>query len=280
MIGLKERIKYLFFIFLIIFLAPSLVRTEPLLTIVFLDVGEGESIYIDTPTNEKILVDSGNTITGSRVVDFLKSKGIKTLDAVFITHPHQDHMGGIFHILPNFYIKAIYDNGQAIPDDTDCDIYRWYEEAVRKDNYKPVKAGDVFHYGDIKIHVLWPKSPESPDWNANSLVLKALYGNKSFLFMGDGNTTVERSLLDDKADLKAQVLKVGHHGANDTTGMDFLRAVSPSFAVISINKNNVIGYPSHEVLKRLHKEGIKILTTYNDNNIKFTSNKEGLYYLK
>jgi competence protein ComEC len=246
------------------------------LIVIFRDVGEGEAIYLETPTDEKILVDTGNPISGHDVVDFLKKRGIRSLDAIFITHPHPDHMGGIFHILPRFDVGSVYDNGQPIPENPDSEIYRWYEEAVRYGNYSAVKAGDLFQYGDVKIQVLWPRSPLSSDWNANSLVLKVVYGDVAFLLMGDANTFVENALLDAKVDLRAQVLKVGHHGAADATSKEFLERVSPAYAVISINDDNIRGYPDTEVVKRLEDKGIEIFFTYHDGDIEFILNRQGI----
>lgn len=265
----KSTVFFLFFIF---FLSPSFLDQawgEKYLKVTFLDVGEGDAIYIETPTKERVLIDTGNPATGYRVVEFLKEKGIDSLDAIFITHPHADHMGGIFQILPEFGVKVLYDNGQPIHEKPDCNIYRWYVETARDNKYKAVAAGDVFQFGDVKIHVIWPKSPASSDWNINSLVLRVVYGKVAFLLMGDANRIVEKALLEERVDLKAKVLKAGHHGAIDATSEKFLKTVSPEFAVISINEKNVRGYPHRDVLKRLKDQKVKTLTTFSQGNLTF-----------
>lgn len=269
-----RRFKRLrFFLFLAItLLCPSEATSLPPLYITFLNAGEGEAIYLETPTEDRILIDTGNPMTGYRVVDFLRARGVKSINALFITHPHPDHMGGIFQILPAFDIKAIYDNGQPIPDSFDCDIYRWYGEVVRKGkvkrvNYSPVRAGYPFQYGDVRIEVLWPDRPASPDWNTNSLVLKVIYGKVTLLLMGDANKSVEKQLLDSGANLRANVMKVGHHGAIDATSEDFLNAVSPEYAVIVVDGGNIRGYPHPEVLERLKGRDIRILMTSTHGNI-------------
>lgn len=267
------RSKRAFFLFFFIFfLSPSFLHQtwgEKHLKVTFLDIGEGDAIYIETPTKERVLIDTGNPATGYRVIDFLKEKGVESLDAIFITHPHADHMGGVFQILSSLDVKVLYDNGQSISEKPDCDIYRWYVETVRDKNYKAVAAGDVFQFGNMKIHVIWPKSPVSSDWNVNSLVLKVIYGKVAFLLMGDANRIVEDALLEERVDLKAEVLKVGHHGALDATSEKFLNAVSPEFAIISINEKNARGYPHRDVLKRLTELKVKTLTTFSQGNLTF-----------
>ena len=273
--GMK-RIKgislHLFFITSFWLIFSPLAFGSNLLTVTFLDVGEGDAIFIETPQSDTILIDAGNPMTGSLIVDFLNRKGVNRLTSLFITHPHPDHMGGIFQILPRFDIGTIYDNGQPIADLPNNDLYRWYKESVRTANYKPVAAGDVFQYGNVTISVLWPKSAMSGNWNENSLVLKIVYGKTAFLLMGDANTFVEKALLNEAVDLKAQVLKVGHHGAQDATSREFLEAVAPAYAVISVNDRNVRGYPAVEVTKRLKNKGIKTFLTYRSGNIVFTLN--------
>lgn len=269
MVKFKRTTFYIFLALFLLLFPFSQARADAYLTVIFLDVGEGDAIYLETPTTERLLVDTGNPMTGYRVVDFLKDKGIKTLDAIFITHPHLDHMGGIFQIIPRFDVKALYDNGQPIPENPDCDIYRWYKEVIREGNYKPIVAGDFFQYGDVRIQVLWPRDPTSSNWNVNSLVLKVTYGRVAFLFMGDANTDVEEALLNKGIDLKANLLKVGHHGAIDATSERFLKAVSPKFAVISADAKNIKGYPHPDVLSRLKKYRVKIFTTFSHGNLTF-----------
>lgn len=260
------RFKIFYRFLFVSLLFVSEVSAEPSLYVTFLDVGEGDAIYIETSAQERILIDTGNPMTVFRTVDFLKKKDIRSLDALFITHPHVDHMGGLFSILPAFEVRAIYDNGQSGADGFGCDVYRCYNEIIRQGNYSPVKAGNIFRYGDVVIQVLWPRGTMSPDWNTNSLVLKMTYGDIVFLFMGDANIDVENVLLKEE-DLKAHVLKVGHHGAADATGNDFISAVSPDYAVISVNAENFRGYPAPAVLKKLRSNNRRVMLTYSCGNI-------------
>lgn len=264
--------------FLILFLfIPSIGFCKEYLKVVFLDVGEGEAIYINMPSGENILIDTGNPATGYRVAEFLRKRGVTTITAIFITHPHPDHMGGVFHILPSFKVEAIYDNGQPIPEMPECDIYQWYHEFVRSGNYRSLRRGEVFFFGEVKVEVLWPEPPLSSQWNENSLVLKLTYGKVAFLLMGDATKGVERALLERDVDLEASVLKVGHHGSKDTLYEGFLKGVSPQYAVISINRGNIRGYPYGENLKLLKKHGVKLYTTYEHGNITFITDGDRIW---
>ncbi len=245
------------------------------LKVYFLDVGEGESSLIITPEGKSILIDAGNVVTGFRVVEFLKKQKISTLDAVIITHPHPDHMSGIFAVASLINIKKKYDNGQPFENSQCPDIMRWYTEFFRKGDYNVLKRGESLQIGSVELKVLNPEKPDS-DWNSNSLVILLTYGSTRFLFMGDAPIKVERELLRRGDPVSADVLKVGHHGASDVLSSDFLNRVNPTFAVISINKNNIRGYPAKSVLRKLRNRGIGTYLTYQHGTVLFTSDGEGL----
>ncbi len=264
---------------LILFLGLTCTRVVlavPPLEVTFLDVGEGDAIYIRTPQGKTLLVDAANPATAGRIVEFLRSRGVETIHSVFITHPHPDHMGGIFQLLSTFDVERVYDNGQPIEDMPRCDIYRWYVESVRTlGHYRALRRGQTIRYGDTKVEVLWPERPEPGGWNHNSLVLRLTYRGRVFLLMGDALTTTEAELLRREPSLKADVLKAGHHGSMDTLSKEFLQSVSPSYVVISVNMDNPRGYPSREVLERLDRTGMKTLVTHRDGNIGFLVDRNG-----
>jgi competence protein ComEC len=239
------------------------------LRVFFLDVGEGDAIYLETQ-EKKILVDTGNLITGYRVVNFLKERDIRQLDALIITHPHPDHMGGVFHVLQHLIVNELYDNGQPLEESTE-DIYRWYTELYRGKNYRALMAGEIIKAGDALIAILWPEKL-SQDWNENSLILRVTHGEVVFLLMGDAGIETEKALLNEDLPLGADVLKVGHHGARGTTSEVFLEAVSPTYAVISINEGNMRGYPDPNVVEKFIQKGIKFFYTYRNGDIGFESN--------
>lgn len=260
---------YILLIFILLILYPiSTFGDVKNLRIHFLDVGEGDSILIETPEGENILVDTGNLISGYKVVKYLKQNKIQTLDYLILTHPDLDHIGGAFFILQMLKVKNIYDNGQNLLDNY-SNIYRWYEELVRKDkNYKTLKAKDALYIGDVTLKVLWPpQSFFSSDFNTNSLVIMLKYEKFRCLLTGDLTIIGEREILKEKIDLKADVLKVGHHGANDANSEEFLMAVAPRIAILSVNRVNIRGYPAEEVISRLRKLGIQLYRTDEDGDI-------------
>ena len=238
------------------------------LKVFFLDVGEGEAIYFET-AKHKILVDSGNLITGLKVVKFLKKRGVDQLDALIITHPHPDHMGGIFHVVQQIDIKARFDNGQSLSQEKD-DLYRWYIELFRNNNYQALSAGDQLQFGDIKLQVLSPNKL-SGNWNQDSLVIKVIHNDITLLLMADAGIATENKLLNSKVAVKADILKIGHHGSLGTSSADFLDSVLPKYAVISTNKNNLRGYPNKQVIKRINQKNIQLFYTYKHGDIVFKS---------
>jgi competence protein ComEC len=255
----------------LLWLISSSVRSAPL-TITFLDVGEGEAIFIRNG-NYSVLVDSGNVMTGSRVKAFLHSQGVRELDMTIITHAHLDHMSGIFHLLPGLELGRRYDNGQALPVG---DIFRWYQEFFRSGDYHVLAVGDELHMQDAQLTVLNSTLEGRTSLNRNSLVLRILHGEVTMLLMGDADATVEHDLLEKGAGLKAQLLKTGHHGSTYSSSNSFLDAVAPDYAVISIDKDNSRGYPSAEILKRFDERNIITLATYEQGKITFHSDGKTL----
>ncbi len=167
-------------------------------------------------------------------------------------------------------MEKIYDNGQDLSGvRKTCAIYRWYEDLVRKrKNYAVLISGDSLTLGSVTLEVLWPQEiSTSSDFNAFSLLLMVKGGGFSCLLTGDLTAMGERELLRRKANLKADVLKVGHHGAEDTTSEEFLEAASPGIAVISVDRDNFWGYPSAKVLQRLKKAGVKVYRTDREGDI-------------
>ena len=235
----------------------------------FINVGEGDSILLEIE-GKSALIDTGNLISGPRLVKYLKGKGIEKLNYLILTHPHPDHIGGVFFILPGLKVEKIYDNGQDLGGvRKTCAIYRWYEDLVRKrKNYAVLISGDSLTLGSLTLEVLWPPGvPTSSDFNAFSLVMMVRGGGFSCLLTGDLTASGERELLKRGVNLKADVLKVGHHGAEDATTEEFLETVSPRMAVVSVDEANVWGYPSEEVLERLEKAGAKVYRTDRDGDI-------------
>lgn len=267
----KIRIFVLFGFF--IFFVSCAFAQEPVLRIHFIDVGEGDSIFIQVPDGQTLLVDAGNLISGYRAVEYLKESGVQHLDFLIFTHPHLDHIGGAFFVLPMMDVEKVYDNGQDLANLAKyLDVYRWYEELVRSgENYNALNAGERLLLGDVTLDVLWPPQPPVfADFNANSLAIMLKYGDFRCLLTGDLTIPGEEKLLERGLDLKADVLKVGHHGNLDANCEEFLRNVSPGAAVISADDAEYLKHASEEVLGRLTKAGAAIFRTDRDGDVVLT----------
>ncbi len=273
---MKKTFIVLAILFALFFVGSCL--SEKKVQIHFLDVGEGDAVLIQTPNNKTVLIDAGNLLSGYTITKFLKKKGIKRIDHVFLTHYDLDHIGGIFYLAQEFDIKHIYDNGQILTEwSKSSDVYRWYENLIRKrPTYSFLKERDSVVVDNISFDVFWPRKDfVSSGFNENSLVLKMNYGKFSCLFTGDLPIKQEQDLLNRHADIDSDVLKVGHHGNNDSSLPKFLRTVSPKVSVISVNNDNVRGYPSKQTLLELKKVRSKIYRTDKHGDIVVKATKKG-----
>ena len=256
--------------------------------VIFVDVGEGDSTIIITPNSKVVLIDTGNLYMGFKVYRLLKEKfRVNRISAIFLTHHHLDHIGGAFWLLQIMKVDRLYDNGYSISRFALSlpfwdDIFFWYEKVIRYANIKRVilKQGDRIDIDGVSFFILHPDKLYS-DMNLSSLVIKMVYDGVSFLFMGDANKKVEEKLLKEYSSyyLRADVLKVGHHGAYDATGYDFIKTVSPKYAIISVDRRNRRGYPSKKVLKLLYDFGVKVFITYKQKDISFGIRKKEVKYL-
>jgi competence protein ComEC len=229
-------------------------------TIHFLDVGQGDSTILSLPSGEIILVDAGGLSAGPRVSRYLKDLGISRIDHLIFTHPHDDHIGGIFSIIKEFNVINIYDNGFSI---SDSKIYKEYISLIKKGPsiYNILQTGTSLVFGDVSIEVLNPQPPPSGNHNRDSIVMKVNYGNINVFMAGDLGSKGERELLKRSPDLSSRILKVSHHGDSDSTSDDFLKSLSPETAIISVGKANKYQRPHQEVLERLNRAGSRVYRT-------------------
>ena len=220
----------------------------------FLDVGQGDSIFIELPTNETILIDASIKDASNKIINYLREENVSKIDYVFATHPHSDHIGGMSAVIKAFDIGQIY-MPKAV---TTTKTYENLLLTIKDKNLKikAAKAGNtIIDTDDLKLVVLAPNQDSYESLNNYSIVLKLTYKEKSFLFMGDAETLSEKEIT---GDIQADVLKVGHHGSRTSTSQAFLNKVNPSYAVISVGLNNDYKHPHQEVIDRLEKKNIKI----------------------
>ncbi len=233
----------------------------------FLDVGQGDSIFIELPTNETILIDASIKDASDKIIKYLKEENVSKIDYVFATHPHSDHIGGMSAVIKAFDIGQIY-MPKAV---TTTKTYENLLLTIKDKNLKikTAKAGNtIIDTDDLKLVVLAPNQDSYESLNNYSIVLKLTYKEKSFLFTGDAETLSEKEIT---GDVEADVLKVGHHGSRTSTSQAFLNKVNPSYAVISVGLNNDYKHPHQEVLDRLEKKNIKIYRTDQNGDIIFTT---------
>ncbi len=254
---------------ILILIAASPARGSEM-EVAFLGAGEGSAALVTSPEGLHMLIDAGNLITGHDIAEYLFARDINSLDALVVTHPHPDHMGGVFHVLQRLGARHCYDNAEPPGPDVN-DAFRWYREIFRTGAYTPLAYGDTIGLGSLTIRVLWPETLEG-NWNSNSLVLMLVHGEMRFLLMADAGEPVERALLERGMDIKSDVLLVGHHGAANASHPAFLNAVSPAYAVVSVDRDNARGYPDPGVLRALESRGIEVLLTWRDGHIVFKSN--------
>jgi competence protein ComEC len=236
----------------------------------FIDVGQADSILVQTPSGKVMLVDAGNNADGETVVSYLKSQGVKKIDVLVGTHPHEDHVGGMDTVIYAFLVGKIY-----MPRATTTT--KTYEDVVNAITAKGLKIAiakggtSIDIDPSIKADILAPNSSSYDDLNNYSVVIKLAYGQTSFMLNGDAEDVSEQEMLAKRYNLKANVLKVGHHGSDSSTTPAFLKAVSPKYAIISVGAGNSYGHPAPETLARLASAGIQVYRTDEAGTIIVTS---------
>lgn len=226
----------------------------------FLDVGQADSILIQGSKGQTILIDGGNNDDAAVVIAYLKNQGVKQLDAVVATHPHEDHIGGLDKIIQAFPVSAVYLPNKA----TTTRTFKDFISAVKDSGAKKAQAklGVKIEVPGIDAFILAPAGNSYDSLNNYSAVVKVIYGDTAFLFMGDAESESEKEiLLQSKISPQAQLLKVGHHGSISSTGIDFLKAVNPKIAVISVGADNDYEHPHKETLSKLAAARIAVYRT-------------------
>lgn len=252
---------------------------KPTLEITILDVGQGDSALVRFPNKEVILIDGGG-IEGSDfdigrnvVAPALWRMGIHRIDWAILTHPHHDHYRGLGSIAEEFHPKTILTNGLEAPQ-TESVNWREFVRQLGDSGVSLVRADEVSptrRIGDVTFEIVSPVFHNGEELNDSSLVIVMRYGGHRFLFVGDLSKGGEERLLQMEYDLSATFLKVGHHGSQDASSSEFLKAVHPSIAAISVGEHNKYGMPSHAVLERFNAIGTQVYRTDRDGAITITS---------
>ena len=233
-------------------------------------VGQGDSMFFKLPTGEVVLIDGGPVNAGGQVVSYLKSRGVKKIDLLIATHPHEDHIGGLISVLDNFAVSKVWDSGHNLGTMTQ----RKFLEGVRrrKSKFEVVNAGLSQNIGDVRIKVIAPVDShrKNDEANSSSIIIHVLWKNISFLLTGDAEH--KDSKMIDKYP-RSTVLKVAHHGSRNGTTRSLLHKIKPRVAVVSCGENNSYGHPHKDVLSLLKEFNVTLYSTV-DGNIVLKSNGE------
>ncbi len=235
------------------------------LTVDFIDVGQADSILI-TNNNESMLIDAGNNEDGEDVVKYLENKGIKKLNYVVGTHPHEDHIGGLDDVInsdiqiENILMPKITTTTKTFEDVLDAIENKGLTVEAPSKGYE-------FKIGEANCKVMTDSIIDKDNLNISSIVIRLTFGNNSFLFMGDSEEENEKTISWPKTD----VLKVGHHGSNTSSSEKFLNEVSPKYAVIMAGEGNSYGLPKDEIVKRIESLGTTIYRTDKNGTIEMIS---------
>lgn len=244
------------------------------LTVAFIDVGQADAIYINTEKGN-MLIDAGCSQDAHQVREYLDRYRIKEIDTVIGTHDDWDHIGGMKTIVENYSVKNIY-----LPkyDEKDkSDTFATLNKSIQSTNTNVsyVSGGiNLIKSKDLNVKILPPVDFE--DDNDSSLIVKLRYKDSRFLFMGDASSKTEEKLLENNINVSADVLKVSHHGSRSATSKNFLKAVNPTAAVLSVGEINTYNLPSLEVVKRLSRFGCKIYRTDLDGTVVMNSDGKSI----
>lgn len=267
---------------LLVFIAGSIwyvarqFERESVLTVAFLDVGQGDSILIVSPSGKQMLVDGG---PDKRVIQKLSDVMPffdRSIDVVLNTHPDKDHIGGLPEVLRRYDVSYVMDPGVK----SDSGTYGYYTQLVEQEvqkggTYIEARRGQTVNFQDgAYVRILYPDRDMNGVKNDNnaSVVLQVVYGSTTVMLTGDAPQGVEKYVVSlDGATLKSNILKAGHHGSRTSSAPEFVRVVSPMYAIISAGKNNQYNHPHKEVMDLFASSSIQTFATYDLGTIMFES---------
>ena len=245
------------------------------LAVHFVDVGQGDCIFVQTPTGESLLIDAGERGNEQTVVSYIEEYGDDTLEYVIATHPHSDHIGSLDDAIRAYAVQNVLMPRVTESNTPTSSAYINFLAAVKQSKAKAIaaKPGYTFSLGKGTCTVLGPIE-QSDSLNNISVVLRLDWGETSFLFTGDAEKAEEKTILNSKYAefLDVDVLKMGHHGSRTSSTASFLKAVTPDYCVISCGTGNDYGHPHQETLQKLDKLSTEVLRTDLSGSIRFYSN--------
>jgi len=251
------------------------------LKVAFLDVGQGDSIFIETPSGTQVLIDGGYSSSVLKEIGKLVPFFDRDIDIVIATHPDGDHIGGLISVLDRFEVDMVVESGN----ESDTDLYLDYREAVQDEDAVLIlarKGMKIFLDENTYLSVLFPdRDAGGMESNSASVIVRLVYGETSVLLTGDSPDSIEEYItyMDPKS-VKSTILKVGHHGSKTSSSPLFVSAVSPKYAIISAGENNRYGHPHQEVTQLFNDMEIVTFSTYEDGTIVFESDGKDIKRVK
>lgn len=231
------------------------------LVVHMIDVGQADCFLL-IQDGETALVDCGTRSTGKDAVEYMKELGITTLDYVIGTHPHDDHMGGMYDIITNFEVGTI-----IIPDSSNGEITaNWYLKLMDElktggYNVEYPEQGDIYKLEDATMQVLAAETDVGGNTNNYSIVMKVSFGQMDMIMTGDAETEIEELILESGADIDAEILKLGHHGSDTSSSQEFLDAITPDYGLISSKVGNKYEHPIKSTMDKLQKMNVEVYRT-------------------
>jgi len=264
-------------LFLLNLLAWAAVSQCPsgFLEVNYFAIGQGDSIFIETPVRQQILIDGGPDNTVLKKLNKEMPFWDRSLDLVILTHPERDHISGLIKVLDRYQVEYVMWNGI----ESDTVLYQKWKQALKEEGCQQIIAEDnqVIKLSGSSLEVLYPFrnlwGESYKRSNDVSVVTKLVYGKNKFLFTGDVSKKIERQLAD--KNIESDVLKLSHHGSKTSTSEKLLKSVNPSLGIITVGEND-FGHPHFETLSALEKYDIKVLRTDQDGDIKIMSDRNNL----
>jgi competence protein ComEC len=252
--------------------------TDGLLTVAFLDVGQGDAIYIETPDGVQLLIDGGPDSSVLRELGKVMPLFDRTIDVILATHPDKDHIGGLVDVLARYQVGEIV----MTENENDTAVSEAFIEGSRQERVKieMARAGQEFRLGaSTTLRVFSPSAdPSALESNTSSIVAQLRFGEIEFMLTGDAPISIEEYLVSTYGNaLVSEVLKLGHHGSRTSTADSFLKAVQPTYAIVSAGKDSRYGHPHKEVVELVNQAGAEIFSTAKSGTIIFKSDGDRVW---
>jgi len=251
------------FIFILILFKIDYQNSHRKLTFVVLDVGQGDALFIESPTGVQILIDAGPSRKVLSELSKVMPSFDRSLDAIIMTHPDQDHIGGFSDVLKNYSVGSVFESGVSVDSNTYQNL-KTEIESKKIPDFLARKGTRLDLGGGAFLDILFPdRDVSSWETNEGSIVAKLSYGNNSIMLTGDAPVKTEKIILAENSveNLHSDILKLGHHGSRSSTSVEFLKAISPKYGLISVGLNNRYGHPHQEILDLLKNFGVQIFRT-------------------